>query len=71
MAFDFDAAVCAPFRMQPGLRRLAPGGSLIQFSYSPKPPVPASPEDYSLAGSPFVLLNLPPARVWNYRPPAH
>lgn len=25
MAFDFDAAVGAPFRMQPGLRRLAPG----------------------------------------------
>jgi len=25
MSFDFDAAVVAPFRMQPGLRRLAPG----------------------------------------------
>jgi hypothetical protein len=25
MAFDFDAAVTAPFRMQPGLRRVAPG----------------------------------------------
>ena len=25
MPFDFDAAVSAPFRMQPGLRRLAPG----------------------------------------------
>jgi hypothetical protein len=25
MGFDFDAAVTAPFRMQPGLRRLAPG----------------------------------------------
>lgn len=25
MHFDFDAAVSAPFRMQPGLRRLAPG----------------------------------------------
>lgn len=25
MEFDFDAAVTAPFRMQPGLRRLAPG----------------------------------------------
>jgi hypothetical protein len=25
MAFDFEAAVTAPFRMQPGLRRLAPG----------------------------------------------
>lgn len=26
-AFDFDAAVTAPFRMQPGLRKLAPGSS--------------------------------------------
>lgn len=25
MSFDFDAAVSAPFRMQPGLRRIAPG----------------------------------------------
>ncbi len=25
MNFDFDAAVAAPFRMQPGLRRIAPG----------------------------------------------
>src|SRR5512139_3174179 len=25
MGFDFEAAVTAPFRMQPGLRRLAPG----------------------------------------------
>ena len=25
MSFDFDAAVSAPFRMQPGLRRMAPG----------------------------------------------
>jgi phosphatidylethanolamine/phosphatidyl-N-methylethanolamine N-methyltransferase len=50
------------------LRRLAPGGALAQFSYSPKPPVPASPGDYSLDGSGWILLNLPPARVWTYRP---
>jgi hypothetical protein len=29
MAFDFDAAVRAPFRMQPGLRRLAPGSAQL------------------------------------------
>jgi dimethylamine monooxygenase subunit A len=29
MAFDFDAAVNAPFRMQPGLQRLAPGASQL------------------------------------------
>lgn len=27
--FDFDAAVVAPFRMQPGLRRLAPGSTQL------------------------------------------
>ncbi len=34
MAFDFDAAVQAPFRMQPGLRRLADGTA--QLSASPR-----------------------------------
>lgn len=29
MSFDFDAAVSAPFRMQPGLRRLSPGGAQL------------------------------------------
>lgn len=29
MAFDFDAAVTAPFRMQPGLRRLAQGAARL------------------------------------------
>ncbi len=34
MAFDFEAAVLAPFRMQPGLRRLADGA--WQLSASPR-----------------------------------
>jgi hypothetical protein len=29
IAFDFDAAVQAPFRMQPGLRRIAPGAAQL------------------------------------------
>jgi hypothetical protein len=29
MSFDFDAAVTAPFRMQPGLRRLVPGAAQL------------------------------------------
>ena len=29
MSFDFEAAVAAPFRMQPGLRRLAPGSEQL------------------------------------------
>jgi hypothetical protein len=29
MSFDFDTAVAAPFRMQPGLRRLSPGANQL------------------------------------------
>lgn len=50
------------------LARLAPGGALAQFSYSPKPPVPPSPADYDLSGSGWIIMNMPPARVWTYRP---
>ncbi|MHA1559572.1 MAG: class I SAM-dependent methyltransferase [Alphaproteobacteria bacterium] len=49
------------------LSRLAPDGALAQFSYSPKPPVPPSPDKYSLVGSGWIVLNMPPARVWTYR----
>jgi phosphatidylethanolamine/phosphatidyl-N-methylethanolamine N-methyltransferase len=49
------------------LSRLAPGGALAQFSYSPKPPVPPSPTDYRLDGSGWIVINMPPARVWTYR----
>ena len=37
MPFDFEHAVTAPFRMQPGLRKLAEGS--VQFT----PTHPASP----------------------------
>ncbi len=39
MAFDFDAAVQAPHRMQPGLRRLAPGAAQL----TPLRPGPGGP----------------------------
>ena len=35
MSFDFDAAVQAPFRMQPGLRRLAPGALQLTPAVDP------------------------------------
>ena len=50
------------------LSRLERDGALAQFSYSPKPPVPPSPASYRLDGSGWILMNLPPARVWTYRP---
>ena len=36
MSFDFDAAVQAPHRMQPGLRRLAPGAQQLSPSVAPQ-----------------------------------
>lgn len=49
------------------MARLTPGGALAQFSYSPKPPVPAS-HDLDLQGGGWVVMNMPPAKVWIYRP---
>lgn len=51
------------------MARLAPGGALSQFSYSPKPPVPPAAE-YELTGGGWVVMNMPPAKVWTYRPAA-
>lgn len=36
MPFDFDAAVSAPFRMQPGLRRIAPGALQLTPNIAPE-----------------------------------
>lgn len=36
MGFDFDAAVSAPFRMQPGLRRIAPGTAQLTPNIAPE-----------------------------------
>jgi hypothetical protein len=58
--FDFDAAVTAPFRMQPGLRKLAPGA--VQFTpLDPRSPafaaklavLQAEPEEALLADPGF------------------
>jgi phosphatidylethanolamine/phosphatidyl-N-methylethanolamine N-methyltransferase len=46
--------------------RLEPGAPFIQFSYrlgSPVPPPPGA----TVTQAAFVLLNVPPARVWVYR----
>jgi phosphatidylethanolamine/phosphatidyl-N-methylethanolamine N-methyltransferase len=47
--------------------RLAPDAPFIQFSYGWNPPV-QPPAGAHVARAAFVLLNLPPARVWVYRP---
>jgi phosphatidylethanolamine/phosphatidyl-N-methylethanolamine N-methyltransferase len=71
-----------PLLMKPEAQRLsllgdafdcmAPNGCFIQFTYglvSPMPRDKAGPA-FCVEGSPPVWLNLPPARVWIYRPKA-
>jgi len=48
-------------------RLLAPGAPLVQFSYALVPPVPVEETGLSMWTSPWVLRNVPPARVWVYR----
>lgn len=45
------------------------GGEFIQFSYALVPPVKISelPRGSELTSSPWIMLNLPPARVWRYK----
>ncbi len=53
--------------VEDALGRIAGGGPYIQFSYSPKPPVPAAPGVFSATPGGWIIANLPPARVWTYR----
>lgn len=52
------------------LDRTVPGGHLIQFSYSMFPPVKPIAGRFKVERSKWVVMNLPPARVWIYRRPA-
>jgi phosphatidylethanolamine/phosphatidyl-N-methylethanolamine N-methyltransferase len=49
------------------LARIPPNGTYIQFSYSPKRPVPAVAGVFTAEHGPWIVNNLPPARVWTYR----
>ncbi len=46
---------------------LPPGGPFIQFSYALVPPIPDDPKRFTLERTNWVVMNLPPARVWCYR----
>jgi phosphatidylethanolamine/phosphatidyl-N-methylethanolamine N-methyltransferase len=48
-------------------RLLEPGRPFVQFSYALVPPVAEQPGAWSLEVSDWILMNLPPARVWTYR----
>lgn len=49
------------------LDRMPAGRPLIQFSYALVPPVPAEPGRFTVEHTHWVVMNLPPARVWLYR----
>ncbi len=49
---------------------LRPGAPLIQFSYGLHSPV-APPSDATVRQAAFVVMNLPPARVWVYQRQPH
>jgi phosphatidylethanolamine/phosphatidyl-N-methylethanolamine N-methyltransferase len=53
--------------VESALERALPGSGLIQFSYGINPPVGPMPGRFGVARTAFVLMNLPPARVWLYR----
>ena len=64
------------FTKPPELRRgflaqaftlMAPGAPFIQFTYAVVPPIPERGEGYVTEASNWILLNIPPARVWIYR----
>lgn len=53
--------------LEEALAMMPPGAPFVQFSYSLVPPVPPGAGDYSIERSNWVVMNLPPARVWVYR----
>jgi phosphatidylethanolamine/phosphatidyl-N-methylethanolamine N-methyltransferase len=53
--------------LEAALDRTAPGGCFIQFSYSLFPPVKPVAGRFNVEKSRWVVMNVPPARVWLYR----
>jgi len=48
------------------LKLVEHGRPLVQFSYSPRPPVPERSRHFSVNHLGTVLRNIPPARIWTY-----
>lgn len=46
---------------------MKPGAPFVQFTYAVAPPIPERGAGYSSTASNWILLNVPPARVWVYR----
>jgi phosphatidylethanolamine/phosphatidyl-N-methylethanolamine N-methyltransferase len=56
--------------IEAGLARTEGEGPFIQFSYTFNGPVHPVPASFTAAPSRWILMNMPPARVWLYRRPA-
>lgn len=61
MPFAFQQAI-----IEQGFKTTRPGGFMLQYSYSPVPPVPAKKLGIEARIARFVPLNFPPAYVWRY-----
>jgi phosphatidylethanolamine/phosphatidyl-N-methylethanolamine N-methyltransferase len=66
MPFEFQQAI-----IDQGFKVQAPGGFVLQYSYSPVPPVPARRLGIKARLVRWVPLNFPPASVWRYQRFAH
>jgi phosphatidylethanolamine/phosphatidyl-N-methylethanolamine N-methyltransferase len=53
--------------VEAGLARMAPGRPFVQFSYLRKGPIEEAPPTFTMEVSPWVWMNIPPARIWLYR----
>jgi len=62
MPFEFQKAI-----VEQGLGALREPGTMLQYSYSPVPPIPARRLGIRAELVRYVLRNLPPATVWRYR----
>jgi len=53
--------------VEAGLARMPAGKPFIQFSYLRKGPIETAPPTFTMEVSPWIWMNIPPARVWLYR----
>jgi len=61
MPFEFQRAI-----IEQGFKVMKPGGFMLQYSYSPIPPIPAKKLGVKARIARYVLWNFPPAAVWRY-----
>lgn len=61
MPFEFQQAI-----IDQGFKVMPKGSFMLQYSYSPIPPIPAAKLGVEAKIARYVLWNFPPAAVWKY-----